>query len=159
MGLLETISKNTGMPKQKIVKSAFIGAALFVFFGIGQAIITTLLGVAYPVFMSFHALENTDKNEDDKQWLTYWVVFGVFNIIDQFAGFILHFIPFYYVLKLFVLIWLFHPKTIGASWVYDNYIKEYANHITQLEEDARKGISDLSSKAKAAVGMGTNKVE
>ena len=140
---------------------------LFVVFGIGQAILTTLLGVAYPVFMSFHALESDDsqksvKQIDDKQWLTYWVVFGLFNMIDQFAGFILHFIPFYYVLKLAVLIWLFHPKSVGATWVYNNYIQEYATHITQLEAEAKKGISEgisgLTSKAKAAVGMG-NKLE
>ena len=100
-----------------------VGLVLFVVFGIGQSLITTLLGVFYPVFMSFHALESSHNADDDKQWLTYWVVFGAFNMIDQFAGFILHFIPFYYVLKLAALIFLFHPKTCGATWVYNNYIR------------------------------------
>jgi receptor expression-enhancing protein 5/6 len=135
MGLLDKVKEATGFEKQTIVKGAFVGIALFVFFGIGQAILTTLLGVAYPVFMSFHALENDDVNKnDDKQWLTYWVVFGLFNIIDQFAGFVLHFIPFYYVLKLGVLIFLFHPKSVGATWVYNNYIQEYAGEITKIDD-------------------------
>ena len=76
--------------------------------GVGQQYIVTLLGVAYPAFMSFRALESPEK-EDDKLWLTYWVCFGSFNIIDQFAGIILAFIPFYYFLKLGFLVYLFHP--------------------------------------------------
>ena len=154
MDYLDTVSKLTGIEKSSIFRYALVGLVLFVVFGIGQAIVTTLLGVAYPVFMSFHALENEKVNEDDdKQWLTYWVVFGVFSMIDQFAGFVLHFIPFYYVLKLAILIWLFHPKTTGATWVYNNYIKEYAEHITELEKEAKASIDEIAKSAKAAVGM------
>ena len=97
---------------------------LFIVFGIGQAILTNLIGVAYPVFMSFYALES-DGADDDKQWLTYWVVFGLFSIVDQFAGFVLAFIPFYYVLKVATLIWLFHPSTLGATFVFYNYIEPF----------------------------------
>lgn len=71
--------------------------------------------------MSFYALES-DGEDDDKMWLTYWVVFGLFNILDQFAGFILRFIPFYYVLKVACLIWLFHPTGQGALYVFDEYV-------------------------------------
>ena len=130
MGLLETISQTTGLPKDKIFKYALVGLVLFVFFGIGQSIITNVIGVAYPVFMSFHALESSHGSADDTQWLTYWVVFGLFSVTDQFAGFILHFIPFYYVLKLVTLIWLFHPAFQGASYFYKEYIRPYAGEIT-----------------------------
>jgi receptor expression-enhancing protein 5/6 len=91
--------------------------------GIGASYITCLIGVAYPAFMSFLALESGQESETT-QWLTYWVVFGLFNIVDQFAGFILHFIPFYYFLKLGFLVFLFHPSFKGATYVYENYLKE-----------------------------------
>ena len=94
-----------------------------VVFGFGSSYITCLLGVAYPAFMSFLTLEKEDE-EEEKQWLTYWVVYGLFNIVDHFAGFILHFIPFYYVLKLAFLVFLFHPSTKGATYVYDKYLSE-----------------------------------
>ncbi len=142
----------TGQPKDKLLKYGLIGLVLFVVFGIGQAILTTLLGVAYPVFMSFHALEQAGKGED-KQWLTYWVVFGLFNMIDQFAGFILHFIPFYYVLKLAALILLFHPKTQGATWVYDTYIKEYAGQINEIEKQVEDSVKEGINSAKNVVGL------
>ena len=85
--------------------------------------ITCLLGVAYPCFMSFLALES-DDDDDDKQWLTYWVTFGLVSIVDQYIGFILHFVPFYYFIKMGFLIWLFHPSTRGATFIYNNYIRD-----------------------------------
>ena len=94
---------------------------MFVVFGVGSSILTTLIGVAYPAFMSFVALES-DGEDDDKQWLTYWVVFGLFSILDQFAGIILALIPFYYVLKVALLIWMFHPASQGAITLYNNFI-------------------------------------
>ena len=109
---------------------------MFVVFGIGSSILTTLIGVAYPAFMSFVALES-DGEDDDKQWLTYWVVFGVFSILDQFAGIILALIPFYYVLKVALLIWMFHPASHGAITLYNNFIlplfKQYEKDIDKLD--------------------------
>ena len=109
---------------------------MFVVFGIGSSLLTTLIGVAYPAFMSFVALES-DGEDDDKQWLTYWVVFGVFSILDQFAGIILALIPFYYVLKVALLIWMFHPASHGAITLYNNFIlplfKQYEKDIDKLD--------------------------
>jgi len=128
-----------------------------VFLGVGQTYITVALGVAYPAFMSFLALES-DNEGDDTQWLTYWVIFGLFNIVDQWSGFILHFIPFYFVFKLCFLVYLFHPSTKGATSIYKNYIlptvKEYEPQIAAAEARLSQ-ISDRASgfanKAKSSV--------
>lgn len=110
-------------------------------FGVGQTYLTNLIGVAYPAFMSFIALESKES-DDDKQWLTYWVCFGAFNIVDQFAGIILQFIPFYYFLKVGFLVYLFHPSTLGATSVYNNillpHIKAYESRIQELEKEIQK---------------------
>lgn len=65
------------MTKPQIVNYAMYGGVGLVMLGVGQVYITTMIGVLYPAFMSFLALETDDK-EDDKLWLTYWVVFGFF---------------------------------------------------------------------------------
>ena len=124
MGFIQKISQQTGVPQQKVLQYALVFLVMFVVFGIGASVITNVIGVAYPCFMSFYALESQGA-DDDKQWLTYWVVFGLYTITDQFAGFILSFIPFYYVLKVATLIWLFHPATLGAIFVYNNYIQPF----------------------------------
>jgi len=96
------------MPVKSLMQYGLLAGIMAVMFGVGSTYITNLIGVAYPAFMSFMALESVGT-EDDKQWLTYWVCFGAFNIIDQFAGVILTSIPFYYFLKLGFLVYLFHP--------------------------------------------------
>ena len=118
---------------------------LFVVFGIGSSIITNLIGVAYPVFMSFHALE-TEGADDDKQWLTYWVVFGCFTIVDQFAGIVLRLIPFYYVLKVAVLIWMFHPSSLGAITLYDSFVQPFFKQYESQIDEATKALSKQISE-------------
>ena len=68
--------------------------------------IVTLIGVIYPVWKSCEAVETTDTLEDDKQWLTYWSIFGFFSFIDNLGATALSYIPFYYLIKLLFLIWL-----------------------------------------------------
>ena len=118
---LDQIASMTGLTVPQITRYAMYAGVACVMLGIGSTYITVALGVAYPCFMSFIALES-DGGEDDKQWLTYWVVFGLLNILDSFAGFILAFIPFYFFLKLCFLIFLMHPSTMGATMVYNTYI-------------------------------------
>ena len=136
---MEQIKKATGLNESQILSYGLTIAVMMVVFGIGSSYVTCLIGVAYPAFKSFLTLDQENPKEE-KQWLTYWVVFGSFNILDHFAGFILHFIPFYYVLKLAFLVFLFHPKTLGATTVYDMYLRDAVMPLDKLATQALKGI-------------------
>ena len=150
---MEKVAAMTGLTPSQIFRYSIIAGVVMVMCGIGGTYITCLLGVAYPCFMSFLALESKEE-DDDKQWLTYWVVFGLFNIIDQFAGFILSFIPFYYLLKLCFLIWLFHPITKGATTIYDMFIlpnmRQYEKHIVAVEQKITQAAASAKNAANAA---------
>lgn len=132
MDAIQTVSDKTGVPIRTLMQYSLISAVVLVMLGVGQSYITNVIGVAYPAFMSFLALES-EGLDDDKQWLTYWVCFGAFNIVDQFAGIILSFIPMYFFLKLGFLVYLFHPSTLGATQVYNSVIlprmKQYEGQI------------------------------
>lgn len=67
----------TGLNKSQLINYSMYGGVTLVMLGVGQVYITTAIGVLYPAFMSFVALE-TEDIEDDKLWLTYWVVYGAF---------------------------------------------------------------------------------
>ena len=44
------------------------------------------------------AIDSVEK-DDDTQWLTYWVVYAAFGIIEFFTDIILSWIPFYFLFK------------------------------------------------------------
>ncbi|OQS06983.1 hypothetical protein THRCLA_00996 [Thraustotheca clavata] len=50
---------------------------------ISRPVVTTV-GVLYPAYASFKALE-TPSTDDDKQWLTYWVVFSITSSAEEVA--------------------------------------------------------------------------
>lgn len=77
------------------------------------------LAVAYPAYKSFKALETDGDLDDDRQWLTYWVVQGAFQLAEFVAdNSIVSWAPLYYWAKLALVCWLMHPKTRGALTVY-----------------------------------------
>ena len=51
----------------------------------------------------FKAVESP-QGDDDTQWLTYWIVYSTFNILEYFTDLILFWIPFYSLLKVVVIL-------------------------------------------------------
>lgn len=127
------ISEKAGIDS-RIVIIGLIASLSLVFLGYFQHYITTLVGIVYPIFWSMRAIESPET-DDDKQWLTYWVVFALFTVVDMFSGFVLKFIPFYFFIKLTFLIWCFLPNFKGASIIYDTFIvKFFKKYEKKIEE-------------------------
>ena len=59
----------------------------------GWTILLTTVTVLYPAVHSIRAIESPDDS-DDKVWLTYWMVFGMFNVAETFFGFVFYFLPY-----------------------------------------------------------------
>ena len=73
---------------------------------------------------SIRAIESPAE-DDDKLWLSFWTVFGIFQTVELFFGFILSFIPYYYWLRLAFFIFLMAPQTQGAATVYEKIFKPF----------------------------------
>ena len=109
------IEKKTGIHGVYVI-ILLVVSVLFVYLNIFDNLITNLVGTVYPAFWTMKSIET--KGDDDKQWLTYWVVFASFTIVDMFSAFIVKFVPFYFLMKIIFLIWLFMPNSHGATLVY-----------------------------------------
>lgn len=72
-------------------------------------VLSTAVGFARPAYCSFKALK-TSSQDDDTQWLTYWIVYAVFNAIAQPLDLVMAWLPFYFEAKLFFLWWLQSPQ-------------------------------------------------
>lgn len=71
---------------------------LYLIFGYAAQLLCNAISVAYPAYVSIRAIESSDKIDDTK-WLTYWVLYAIFSVIEFFSLFLTNFIPFYFLLK------------------------------------------------------------
>lgn len=131
---LRDLEKKTGQPKA-VFFSAFLGLVVAVIYGVGgMKLISDLFGFVYPAYTSFKAIESSDPT-DDTQWLTYWVVFSLFSIVETAMSVLVTWIPFYYMIKLSFIAWLIHPKFMGAGLVYKQVVKPFVMpHLQALEQ-------------------------
>jgi len=85
-------------------------------------VISLGLGTLYPAYASYKAVRTKNVKEYVK-WMMYWIVFALFTSCETFTDFFLAWcIPFYYEIKIFVLIYLLAPATNGSSILYRKFV-------------------------------------
>ncbi|KAL7754142.1 ER membrane protein DP1/Yop1 [Sorochytrium milnesiophthora] len=118
------LETRTGVPRALIAGGGTGLTIVLILFNVAGELITNLVGFVYPAYCSFKALE-TKGVEDDIQWLTYWVVFGFLNMIEFFTDILLHWFPFYFIVKTVLLVWLYLPQTRGAVITYNRVLRPF----------------------------------
>mmetsp|Transcript_56338 Transcript_56338/g.131962 ORF Transcript_56338/g.131962 Transcript_56338/m.131962 type:complete len:123 (-) Transcript_56338:262-630(-) len=111
-------------------------------------VLCVAVGVLYPAYMSVKAIKSPTK-DDDTQWLSYWVIFGMFSFLEFFLDLILQWVPLYHEAKLVFLIWLAIPTFKGALKLWndhnqkvDQYIEKFDQLIGKLQASAEKPVSE-----------------
>jgi len=109
-----------------------IGVAVLLFvvvyYAVGGRFVSNLVGYLYPLYESYRALSASKASgQSESQWLTYWIVYGFFTIVESATDLLLYWIPFYYLIKIVFLVWLMAPNTRGASLIYDNVVAPILN--------------------------------
>jgi len=120
----QQVEDQAGVPLIAIAGGAatvFIILALLI---LGPGFAVDFVGFAFPAYASLKALES-DSKDDDTQWLTYWVVYAFFDVLETFVDLFEEWIPYYFFLKFFFLIWLFAPMTMGADVIYKNIVRPF----------------------------------
>lgn len=109
--VLVRLEQRTQVPKSYVVLGALVLVAILHIVNPLAAPVSNLVGWALPAYLSFKALESPSE-DDNIQWLTYWVVFGFFNFLESFAiRPVLYYLPWYYAFKTIFIIWLQLPGT------------------------------------------------
>uniref|UniRef100_A0AAG5DNE1 Receptor expression-enhancing protein n=1 Tax=Anopheles atroparvus TaxID=41427 RepID=A0AAG5DNE1_ANOAO len=80
-----------------------------------------LFGTLYPAYASYKAVRTKNVKEYVK-WMMYWIVFAFFTCIETFTDILLSWFPFYYEIKVIIVLWLLSPATRGSSTLYRKFV-------------------------------------
>jgi len=155
-GFANTFEQKTQIPKTYGVIGAAVLVLISLLINALAHPISNLVGFALPALLSIKAIESPG-NEDNVQWLTYWVVFGTFTVIESVGlSVALYYLPFYFVFKTIFILWLQLPGTKGARTLYLAVLKPVlANHgkntsSRPVSDTADTAAADLRAKVDSA---------
>ncbi|KAJ8682385.1 hypothetical protein QAD02_018177 [Eretmocerus hayati] len=154
---LALAEQKTGVDRIYLFVGGVAFLALYLVVGIGQQLVSNVIGFAYPAYCSMKAIETKEK-DDDTKWLTYWAVFAVFTIVESFSDYIVGWFPVYWLAKCLLYIWLMVPTEYNGSLVlYRRVIRprflQYSPSVDSMLSNAQKATM------KAAGGLMNNKNE
>ncbi|KAG9508609.1 Receptor expression-enhancing protein 4 [Fragariocoptes setiger] len=103
------------------------------------------LGALYPAYASWKSIKNRDRQQYQR-WMMYWVTFAAFQAFEVFADiFIAFWLPFYYEIKVLLLIWLVSLGGQGAKLLYIHLINDELSRREQIIDRYMDRVSNLSN--------------
>lgn len=109
------------------------------------AVLTALVTV-FAGIRSFRAIESTDK-ADDKQWLTFWLMYALFDGASIVLDFLGRVIPFYGFIKLAIIVFLgFFGGAAKIYPIFAPFLLKADKAAQDLEQKAMKKKAELSKK-------------
>jgi len=137
--LMKVAESKTGIQRLYIAYG-IIGLTVFwLAFGFGGQLLANSIGFGYPAYCSIKALESGSK-KDDTKWLTYWVVFAFFSVLEFFVDTLVGWVPFYWLTKCSFMIWCMAPiENNGSSIIYSGIIRPvFLKHESKLDNMVNK---------------------
>lgn len=121
-------------------------------------LVILLFGTLYPAYASYKAVRTKNVREYVK-WMMYWIVFALFTCVETFTDVFLSWFPFYYEIKIILVIWLLSPATKGSSILYRKFVhptlssreQEIDEYINKAKEQSYKQVLDIGSKGMSAL--------
>ncbi|KAK9875302.1 hypothetical protein WA026_007699 [Henosepilachna vigintioctopunctata] len=121
----EEVEKKSGIDRLYIFVGLLGIVATWLVFGFAAELVCNFVGFIYPAYASMKALE-TKAKDDDTKWLTYWVVFACFSVVEFFSDIIVGWFPLYWLIKSLFLFWLMLPiENNGAIILYYNILQPH----------------------------------
>jgi len=140
---------NRKFPLSYIIASILLLSILTILYIFsGMRSLSTFVGVLYPFYMSLKVLNNQSINEINKQehmlWLSYWIWYGIFNTLEIFSDVIFGWMGnMYELMKMALFIYLYHPQTKGALFLYHRILQPLLIQLIRYEHVMFENVQTL----------------
>lgn len=154
--ILVKLEEATGIDRVHLLAGSMCALGVWLVFGFAAQLVCNNVGFIYPAYASMRALEGTNK-EEIVQWLTYWVVFASFSVIEFYADVIVKYFFFYWLIKCLFMIWLMLPIEQNGSYiVYRKFLRPlFLKHHDKINT----AIIQARREAIRMLGEGLQKLE
>ncbi|KAF1803820.1 TB2/DP1, HVA22 family-domain-containing protein [Mucor lusitanicus] len=110
-------------------------------------LVLNLLGVIYPTYCCWHLVKSQLHGQEEqlKSWLTYWMIFGSFQVLDHWMASDLFMFSRkkYNLYKLLILYWAQSPHSKGALLLYRHVIqKPIMRSLDREQEEEEEDIEE-----------------
>ncbi|KAH7331860.1 hypothetical protein KP509_20G054100 [Ceratopteris richardii] len=128
-------------------------ATLIVMASILMSTLTLIAGYIYPACKCFQAIEAYNRGEQDTsnllKWCQYWIIIALVTVFERTADPLISWFPLYKESKVAFIVYLWHPKTQGTSYVYDNFIRpELSEYVTLIDDTFQSAQQSFKEYAK-----------
>eukprot|EP00029_Vermamoeba_vermiformis_P006728 TRINITY_DN2709_c0_g1_i1.p1 TRINITY_DN2709_c0_g1~~TRINITY_DN2709_c0_g1_i1.p1 ORF type:complete len:276 (+),score=65.06 TRINITY_DN2709_c0_g1_i1:17-844(+) len=103
------------------------------------------LGVVIPAYKTFKAIKSDDI-EAQKYLVKQWMIVSLILLCEQYIGFIVSWLPFFYEIKIALFAWLTLSQTKGAGVVFHNYVQPF---LEQNETTIDSRVEEYKALAKS----------
>ncbi|XP_063826641.1 uncharacterized protein LOC135076110 [Ostrinia nubilalis] len=116
-------------------------------------LVILVFGTLYPAYASYKAVRTKNLKEYVK-WMMYWIVFALFSCTETFTDVFLSWFPFYYEVKIVLVLWLLSPATKGSSILYRKFVhpalcrreQEIDEYIAKAKDQGYHTVLNLGTK-------------
>eukprot|EP00249_Psilotum_nudum_P006887 c20137_g1_i2 orf=2-568(-) len=104
-----------------------------------------VLGYIYPAYECFKSVERYRPDiEQLRFWCQYWITIAVVTVLERLGDAFVSWLPMYSEAKLAFIIYLWHPKTKGTTYIYLTFLQPFvARHEVEIDQN----LNELRTRA------------
>eukprot|EP00873_Tetraselmis_striata_P027182 jgi/Tetstr1/447446/TSEL_003705.t1 len=106
--------------------------------------LVNVLGYTYPAYKCYKVVEQR-RAEVLREWCIYWLILALWTACERVADYVIFWIPMYYEAKVAFVVYLWHPKTQGALYLYNTLLRpvltRHEGTIDQQAADAQDWVA------------------
>ncbi|KAH8554917.1 TB2/DP1, HVA22 family-domain-containing protein [Umbelopsis sp. PMI_123] len=141
--IFRDLEEQTKIDKVYVFLGGLAILLILIIFNIAGELVTDAVACVYPIIASFKAIE-TPSTTDDRQWLTYWSIFGVVKMVEYFLNVLLYWVPYWFLIKTSFFLWLALPQFRGAELLHGQYTRNIRGRRGPKIDTLKAKVASLS---------------